>query len=51
MSKIYFFVESRIGQVPTLVLFSVILLLVAGGVLSFGEFQTLYNLVLGWFNG
>lgn len=50
MSKIYFFVESRIGKIPTLILFAAIVLLLASGILSFGQYQELYNLVLGWFS-
>jgi len=51
MSKIYFFVESRLGKVTTLIIFSAIVLLLASGILSFGQYQEIYNLVLGWFNG
>lgn len=50
MSKIYFFVESRIGKVPTLIIFSAIVLLLASGILSIAQFTELYSLIIGWFN-
>lgn len=49
MSKLYFFVENRIGKLPTLFFASAIILLVAVGILSYDEIGKILTVILSWF--
>lgn len=49
MSKLYFFVENRIGKLPTLFFAIALILLVSVGVLSYDEIGKLLSVILTWF--
>lgn len=49
MSKLYFFVENRIGKLPTLFFAATLILLVAVGILSYDEIGKMLTVILTWF--
>lgn len=50
MAKLYFFIENRIGRLPTLFFATAITLLVAVGILSYEEVGKLLETIISWFD-
>lgn len=46
MKQLYFFVEERIGKIPTLVFFTALVVLIFAGILSLEQVQQMITFIL-----